>query len=105
MIDGMRMDLVKSRYRTYDELYGYCYKVAGTVALMTTPVMGIDPGYPVRAAAHPSWHMDARDHTCERIGLHACRVSATSSKCIKIGSGEAGQCDRHLTLSRKACER
>ena len=50
MIDGMRMDLVKSRYRTYDELYGYCYKVAGTVALMTTPVMGIDPGYPVRPA-------------------------------------------------------
>jgi len=48
MIDGMRMDLVKSRYRTYDELYGYCYKVAGTVALMTTPVMGIDPAYPVR---------------------------------------------------------
>ena len=48
MVEGMRMDLVKSRYRTFDELYGYCYKVAGTVALMTTPVMGIDPAYPVR---------------------------------------------------------
>lgn len=45
MIDGMRMDLVKSRYSSYDELYGYCYKVAGTVALMTTPVMGINPAY------------------------------------------------------------
>lgn len=45
MIDGMRMDLVKSRYQTYDELYGYCYRVAGTVALMTMPVMGIDPSY------------------------------------------------------------
>ena len=52
MIDGMRMDLVKSRYRSYDELYGYCYKVAGTVALMTTPVMGIDPAYPVRWLRH-----------------------------------------------------
>ena len=51
MIEGMRMDLVKSRYRTFDELYGYCYKVAGTVALMTTPVMGIDPAYPVRPNA------------------------------------------------------
>ena len=51
MIEGMRMDLVKSRYRTFDELYGYCYKVAGTVALMTTPVMGIDPAYPVRRRA------------------------------------------------------
>lgn len=49
MIDGMRMDLVKSRYRNYDELYEYCYKVAGTVALMSVPVMGVDPTYKVRA--------------------------------------------------------
>nr|QBX92787.1 phytoene synthase [Tetraselmis suecica] len=45
MIDGMRLDLFKLRYKTYDELYGYCYMVAGTVALMSTPVMGIDPSY------------------------------------------------------------
>jgi phytoene synthase len=48
MIDGMRMDLVKSRYHSYDELYEYCYKVAGTVALMSVPVMGVDPKYKVR---------------------------------------------------------
>lgn len=48
MIDGMRMDLVKPRYRTCDELYDYCYKVAGTVALMVMPVMGIAPEYEVR---------------------------------------------------------
>ena len=47
-IDGMRMDLVKPRYETFDELYEYCYKVAGTVGLMTTPVMGVDPTYKVR---------------------------------------------------------
>jgi 15-cis-phytoene synthase len=41
----MRMDLTKARYETYDELYDYCYKVAGTVGLMTTPVMGVDPAY------------------------------------------------------------
>jgi len=41
----MRMDLTKARYETYDELYDYCYKVAGTVGLMTTPVMGVDPLY------------------------------------------------------------
>lgn len=29
MIEGMRMDLVKSRYQTFDELYEYCYRVAG----------------------------------------------------------------------------
>lgn len=47
MIDGMRMDLVKQRYETFDELYEYCYRVAGTVGLMTTPIMGIDPSYKV----------------------------------------------------------
>lgn len=45
MIEGMRMDLVKSRYETFDELYEYCYRVAGTVALMSTPIMGVDPRY------------------------------------------------------------
>lgn len=45
MIEGMRMDLVKSRYETYGELYEYCYRVAGTVALMSTPIMGVDPLY------------------------------------------------------------
>ena len=50
-IDGMRMDLVKPRYETFDELYEYCYKVAGTVGLMTTPVMGGDPTYKVRPRA------------------------------------------------------
>ncbi|CAJ2652944.1 phytoene synthase 2, chloroplastic [Trifolium pratense] len=41
MIEGMRMDLKKSRYKTFDELYLYCYYVAGTVGLMSVPVMGI----------------------------------------------------------------
>ncbi|WPT14459.1 Phytoene synthase [Picochlorum sp. SENEW3] len=45
MIGGMRMDLYKNRYENYDELYEYCYRVAGTVALMSTPVMGVDPTY------------------------------------------------------------
>ncbi|KAJ8629347.1 hypothetical protein MRB53_022670 [Persea americana] len=43
MIEGMRMDLVKSRYKNFDELYLYCYYVAGTVGLMSVPVMGIAP--------------------------------------------------------------
>ncbi|KAL4186320.1 hypothetical protein AMTRI_Chr09g13560 [Amborella trichopoda] len=41
MIEGMRMDLRKSRYANFDELYLYCYYVAGTVGLMSVPVMGI----------------------------------------------------------------
>ncbi|KOM46586.1 hypothetical protein LR48_Vigan07g029000 [Vigna angularis] len=43
MIQGMRMDLKKSRYENFDELYLYCYYVAGTVGLMSVPVMGIAP--------------------------------------------------------------
>lgn len=43
MIDGMRLDLRKSRYKNFDELYLYCYYVAGTVGLMSVPVMGISP--------------------------------------------------------------
>ena len=42
MIAGQRMDLHRSRYETFEELKLYCYRVAGTVGLMTTPVMGID---------------------------------------------------------------
>lgn len=45
MIEGMRMDLTKHRYATFEELYEYCYRVAGTVGLMSMPVMGIDPSY------------------------------------------------------------
>ena len=45
MIEGQRMDLNKTRYATFSELELYCYRVAGTVGLMTQDVMGIDPAY------------------------------------------------------------
>ncbi|KAG2406949.1 Phytoene synthase [Vigna angularis] len=41
MILGMRMDTRKARYNNFQELYLYCYYVAGTVGLMTVPIMGI----------------------------------------------------------------
>ncbi|MBW4539920.1 MAG: phytoene synthase [Myxacorys chilensis ATA2-1-KO14] len=43
MIDGQRMDLYRSRYETFEELELYCYRVAGTVGLMSTTVMGTEP--------------------------------------------------------------
>ncbi|KAF9597780.1 hypothetical protein IFM89_021865 [Coptis chinensis] len=46
MIEGMRMDTRKSRYENFQELYLYCYYVAGTVGLMSVPVMGIAPESP-----------------------------------------------------------
>ncbi len=45
MIAGQRMDLTKFRYKNFDELKLYCYRVAGTVGLMTQNVMGIDEFY------------------------------------------------------------
>jgi len=54
------------RYKTYDELYGYCYKVAGTVALMTTPVMGINPEYTVRPPTHQQDKQLGHSHENEK---------------------------------------
>jgi phytoene synthase len=45
MIEGQRMDLQKQRYASFEELELYCYRVAGTVGLMTQEVMGLDPAY------------------------------------------------------------
>jgi len=45
MIEGQRMDLAKHRYADFAELEQYCFRVAGTVGLMTQEVMGLDPAY------------------------------------------------------------
>jgi phytoene synthase len=41
MIAGQQMDLYRSRYETFDDLNLYCYRVAGTVGLMTSAIFGI----------------------------------------------------------------
>lgn len=41
MIAGQRMDLIRNRYQTFEELKLYCYRVAGTVGLMSNAVLGI----------------------------------------------------------------
>ncbi len=45
MIEGMRMDLTTTRYASFEQLRLYCYRVAGTVGLMTQEVMGLDRAY------------------------------------------------------------
>ncbi|MTF39395.1 15-cis-phytoene synthase CrtB [Cyanobacterium aponinum AL20118] len=45
MIAGQRMDLYRNRYETFNDLYLYCYRVAGTVGLMSSAVLGIDNSY------------------------------------------------------------
>ncbi len=40
LIEGVRMDLHRVRYRTFDELRVFCYRVASTVGLMMSKVIG-----------------------------------------------------------------
>lgn len=54
MIAGMVMDvpgLGQDRYANFDELYLYCYRVAGTVGLMTLPILGTAKGFTQEDAA------------------------------------------------------
>ncbi len=40
LLKGVEMDLAVNRYETFDDLYLYCYRVAGTVGLLTSPIFG-----------------------------------------------------------------
>jgi phytoene synthase len=42
LMEGVKMDLIKDRYATFDELYEYSYKVASVVGLMTSEVFGYE---------------------------------------------------------------
>ncbi len=44
LVAGLLMDLDGARYRTFADLELYCYRVAGTVGLMITPVAGYRGG-------------------------------------------------------------
>lgn len=46
LVLGLEMDLEGRRYRTFDDLGLYCYRVAGTIGLMITPVAGYREGTP-----------------------------------------------------------
>lgn len=40
LIQGVLMDTHAKRYETFDELYVYCYRVASTVGLMSSEILG-----------------------------------------------------------------
>ncbi|GHO87758.1 phytoene desaturase [Dictyobacter formicarum] len=42
LLSGVEMDLNQQRYLNFNELYIYCYRVAGTVGLMTSPIFGYE---------------------------------------------------------------
>lgn len=51
LIEGMAMDVRGTRYATLKELLLYCYRVAGTVGLMMSHVMGLRDEKALRHAA------------------------------------------------------
>lgn len=65
MIAGQRMDLHRNRYETFADLKLYCYRVAGTVGLMSTTVMGIDQ----QLQTAPWSHLQNLDPTPQAIAL------------------------------------
>jgi phytoene synthase len=64
MVAGQRMDLYRDRYETFESLQLYCYRVAGTVGLMSTTVMGIDP----QQGTAP-WETEVLDPTPAAVAL------------------------------------
>jgi len=57
MVRGMLMDipdLGQDRYDTFDELHLYCYRVAGTVGLMSMPIFGCADGFTEAEAKEPA---------------------------------------------------
>ena len=51
LIEGMAMDVRGTRYQTFNDLSLYCYRVAGTVGLMMSHVMGLRSELALKHAA------------------------------------------------------
>jgi phytoene synthase len=64
MIAGQRMDLYRSRYESFEELKLYCYRVAGTVGLMLTDVLGLNSN-----SFNAPWEPKKYDPTEEAVAL------------------------------------
>ena len=50
LIQGVLMDTTIKRYQTFDELYIYCYRVASTVGLMSSEILGYSDKVALRYA-------------------------------------------------------
>lgn len=50
LVQGVLMDTSHKRYETFDELYVYCYRVASTVGLMSSEILGYSDKIALRYA-------------------------------------------------------
>lgn len=87
---GMEMDLLQSRYSTWEELDVYCHRVAGVVGLMMSPVLGVKDPAAYRYAAALGKAMQLTNILRDvREDLERDRVYLPSSELAKFGLTEA----------------
>jgi phytoene synthase len=67
LLAGMEMDAVGTAYGSYATLLSYCYRVAGTVGLMMSHVMGVRHAEALRHAAHLGMGMQLTN-ICRDVG-------------------------------------
>ncbi|MFW6358409.1 MAG: 15-cis-phytoene synthase CrtB [Chroococcales cyanobacterium] len=68
MIAGQRMDLYRNRYKTFEELQLYCYRVAGTVGLMSSAVLGVETDH-LTAPWHKGGKVEIPEEEAIALGI------------------------------------
>lgn len=68
-VQGMVMDLDQNRFETFEELYLYCYRVAGTVGLMTMPIMGTAADSNFEEALEPALALGVALQVCPHVHM------------------------------------
>lgn len=115
MIDGVRGDLEARRFRTFEELYRYCYQVASVAGLATIHIFGFDSPEAPRLAercgvafqitnilrdvgedlAHGRVYLPAED--LERFGVERLEYGESFTRLMEF---EAGRAKRYYEESR-----
>lgn len=67
LLDGMAMDVDGTRYQTVDDLFAYCYRVAGVVGLVMCHVLGVDDDRALVPAVHLGIAMQLTN-VCRDVG-------------------------------------
>ena len=101
MIRGMLMDipgLGQDRYGSWDELHLYCYRVAGTVGLMSMPVFGCASGF-TEEIAPPKFRATTKDLTKPEKSMPRIKSHLPLRKSRQM----VALCDSFYPLRRFSC--
>lgn len=98
LLNGVEMDLAKSRYATFEELERYCYRVAGVVGLMCIEVFGYRMPETRRYAEHLGTAFQLTN-ILRDVGRDADRgrIYLPQAELARFGCSEADILNRRLT--------